>query len=75
MNQKTGIFTQIKEEAILQRLNQRMWRLFLEIVKAITEIFEETDEIQLFEKILQDEQVYEKISRLFGNAGNIKNAA
>jgi len=72
---KTGMFTQIKEEAILQRLNHRLWGLFLEIVKVITEIFEETDEIQLFEKILQDEQVYEKISRLFGNAGKIKNAA
>ena len=72
---KTGMFTQIKEEAVLQRLNQRLWGLFLEIVKVITEIFEETDEIQLFEKILQDEQVYEKISRLFGNAGKIKNAA
>lgn len=62
---KTGMFTQIKEETTQQRLNQRLWGLFLEIIKIIQDIFEQTDEVQLFERILQDEQVYEKITRLF----------
>ncbi len=64
---KTGMFAQIKEEAALQRLNQRLWGLFLEIVQVIAEIFVEADLEQLFEKIMQDEQVYEKIARLFGS--------
>lgn len=72
---KTGMFALIKEETTLQRLNQRLWGLFLEIVKVITEIFEETDAIQLLEKIMQDEQVYEKIMRLFDSTEKTKNAA
>jgi len=65
---KTGMFAQIKEETTLQRLNQRLWGLFLEIVKVITDIFEETDETQLLEKIMRDEQVYKKIMRLFDSS-------
>lgn len=72
---KTGMFNQIKEQAIMQRLNQRLWGLFLELVKTITELFDEIDQIQLFEKIIQDEKTYEKIARLFGPCENIQNAA
>ena len=59
----------------MQRLNQRLWGLFLELVKTITERFNEIDQIQLFEKIIQNDKVYEKIARLFGPCENIKNAA
>lgn len=72
---KTGLFNQIREQAAMQRLNQRLWGLFLELVKTITELFDEIDHIQLFERIIQDEKVYEKITRLFGPGENIKNAA
>lgn len=64
---KTGMFAQIKEEATMQRLNQRLWGLFIEVIKMIEGIFEEIDGLQLFEKIINDEQVYEKITRMFGN--------
>ena len=72
---KTGMFCQIKEQATMQRLSQRLWGLFLELVKTITGLFDEIDQIQLFERIIQDEKVYEKIARLFGPGENIKNAA
>lgn len=72
---KTGMFAQIKEETTMQRLDQRLWALFLEIVRVITTIFEETDEVQLMEKIMRDEQVYKKISRLFGDNEKTKSAA
>lgn len=72
---KTGMFAQIKEETTLQRLDQRLWGLFLEVVRVITEIFVETDEEYLFERMMQDEQVYEKIARLLGNSEKYKKAA
>jgi predicted nucleic acid-binding Zn finger protein len=72
---KTGMFAQIKEEATLQRLNQRLWGLFLEVVRVITEIFVETDEEYLLERMMQDEQVYEKIARLLGDNEKYKKAA
>jgi len=72
---KTGMFNQIKEQATIQRLNQRLWGLFLEVIRIITDIFDETDHVKLFEKIIQDEEVYEKIARLFDPNENIKNAA
>ena len=72
---KTGMFNQIKEQATMQRLNQRLWGLFLELVKTITELFDEIDQIQLFEKIIHDEKAYEKITRLFSSNEKTKNAA
>lgn len=72
---KTGMFAQIKEEATIQRLNQRLWGLFIEIMKLIETIFIEIDEVQLLEKIMQDEKLYEKIKLLLGNKENLKIAA
>ena len=72
---KTGMFARIKEEATLQRLNQRLWGLFLEVVRAVAAIFEDIDREQLFERIMQDEQVYEKIARLIGCNQETRKAA
>jgi predicted nucleic acid-binding Zn finger protein len=72
---KTGMFLQIKEETTLQRLNQRLWGLFLEVVRVISEIFEDIDHMQLFEKIIQNEETYTKIKRLLGRDENIKMVA
>lgn len=72
---KTGMFAEIKEEATIQRLNQRLWGLFIEIVKVIEAIFIEIDEVQLLEKIMQDEQLYGRIKLLFGHTEHLNTAA
>lgn len=72
---KTGMFAQIKEEATMQRLNQRLWGLFIEIIKMIEGIFEEIDGLQLFEKMMNNEQVYEKITRMLANPEETLKAA
>jgi predicted nucleic acid-binding Zn finger protein len=72
---KPGMFAQIKEETLLQRLDQRLWGLFLEIVRVVAEIFEEIDQQLLFEKIMQDEKVYEKIKCLWERNQNFHEAA
>ena len=70
-----GLFSEIRESAIQQRLNQRLWGLFLQIVRAVADIFEDIDREELFEKIMHNEQVYEKIARLFDNEAENKTAA
>jgi len=59
----------------MQRFNQRLWCLFLELVKIIKEIFDEVDQMQLFERVITDEKVYKKISLLLAPSENIKNVA
>lgn len=72
---KTGMFAQIKEETTLQRLDQRLWGLFLEIIQIAASIFEGIDQELLFERVMQDEKVYEKITRLFDCNQKAKKAA
>jgi predicted nucleic acid-binding Zn finger protein len=72
---KTGMFAQIKEEATLQRLNYRLWGLFLELVRVIAAVFEDIDGEKLFEKIIRDEQVYEKIAPMFDCDEKIRKSA
>jgi predicted nucleic acid-binding Zn finger protein len=59
-----GLFARIKESATRQRLDQRLWGLFLELLQIIRMIFEDIDEQQVLERILNDEQAYGRIARL-----------
>lgn len=72
---KPGMFAQIKEETLQQRLDQRLWGLFLEIVRVVAEIFEETDVQTLFEKIMQDERLYQKVQCLWEKSENHQEVA
>jgi hypothetical protein len=72
---RTGLFNQIKEQSTMQRLNKRLWGLFPELLKTITELFDEIDQIQLFEKIIQNDKAHEKKVRIFEPSGIIKNVA
>lgn len=70
-----GLFSRIKESATRQRLNQRLWGLFLELLQIIETIFEDMDEQWLLERILHDEQAYERITRLLEGTDSINAAA
>jgi len=59
-----GLFYRIKESTSRQRLNQRLWGLFLELLQIIETLFEDTDEQQLLERIFQNERAFERITRL-----------
>ncbi len=72
---KAGTLIQKKEEATLQRINQQLRGMFLEIVKVIAVIFEEFNEFELLEKIMHDQQVYEKVKRLWGDNEKVNVAA
>jgi hypothetical protein len=65
----TGLFSEIKEAAIQQRLNQRLWGLFIELVQIITIVFNDIDEQELLERIFSNDEVSDKVARLLRNAG------
>ena len=69
------MFAEIKEEAARQRLNQRLWGLFVGIIQIVQIIFDEFDEKELMERIFQNEQAYEHLTRLLGEPINRKSVA
>lgn len=59
-----GLFSQISESAIQQRLNQRIWGLFVELLQIIATVFDQVDEQELLERIFQNDRANELIARL-----------
>lgn len=71
----TGLFSEIKETAVQQRLNQRLWGLFIELIQIIESLLVNSDEQELLERIFHNDQAYEHIARLLGDADCVKGAA
>jgi predicted nucleic acid-binding Zn finger protein len=70
-----GLFSNIKESCVQQRLNQRLWGLFIELLQIIEAIFVEIDEDQLMQRIFNDENVYNRIANLIYDPESIGEAA
>ena len=62
-----GLFAHLKENALRQRLDKRLWGLFVELLRVIIAIFPEIDEQELMERIFHDEQVCGQISILLNS--------
>ncbi len=62
---KGKLFAEIKTEVIELKLNQRLWGLFIELLNLIEMLFENLDQDKLLEKIINNDQAYEKLSALF----------
>jgi hypothetical protein len=69
-----ALFAGIKESVINYRLNERLWGLFIELLKLIEILFVEIDEEQLLKRIINDEKAFEKLARILDPA-DIKLAA
>ncbi len=72
---KGALFDQVREGIIQSRLNERLWGLFIELLRLIEVLFDGIDEMEILEKIFNDEKAYEIISRLLQNELEMKNAA
>lgn len=70
-----GLFSQLKESVVQQRLNQRLWGLFIELMQIITTVFGEIDEHELLERIFQNDKAGEIIARLLNDTGQENMAA
>jgi len=61
---KGGLFKGIKGEIIEERLNQRLWGLFIALLKIIEILFEDMDHERVLEKIYHNEETYRMVSTL-----------
>ena len=61
---KGGLFKTITGEIIEYTLNQRLWGLFIALLKVIEILYEDIDHEQLLEKIYHNEQAYQMVSNL-----------
>jgi hypothetical protein len=72
---KGELFEQVKEGVVQYRLNERLWGLFIELLRIIEVLFEGLDEMEILEKIVNDEKAYELLNRLLQNEIKLENAA
>jgi predicted nucleic acid-binding Zn finger protein len=72
---KGALFKQVRDDIIQSRLDERLWGLFIELLKLIEVLFDGINEMEILEKILNDEQAYEMINRLLRSELEMKNAA
>ena len=72
---KGALFNQVKEGIIQSRPDERLWGLFIELIRLIEVLFDGIDEMELWERILNDEKVYEMISQLLPNEPEMQKAA
>jgi hypothetical protein len=61
---KGAIFEQIKEKVIMYSLGERLWGLFLELVKIIEMLFDGCDSDEIIHRLLENEEAAETIGRL-----------
>ena len=59
---KGALFKEITNEIEVLKLNQRLWGLFIAVLKIIETLFEDVDYDQLLEKIYHDKKAYQMIA-------------
>jgi len=72
---KGALFNKVREGIIESRLDERLWGLFIELIRLIEALFDGIDEMELWEKILRDERAYEMIERLLPREPELQKAA
>ena len=72
---KGALFNQIREGIIEYRLDERLWGLFIELIRLIEVLFDGLDETEILERIFNDEKAYEMLNRLLESEREMKNAA
>jgi len=72
---KGALFSHIRDGIIETRLNERLWGLFVELIRVMVVLFDDMDEMDLLKRILEDERAYEMISRLLPQEPDRQNAA
>ena len=70
-----ALFNHMKEGIIQERFNERLWELFIELLRLIEALFEKVDEVDLIEKIFNDEKAFDMINQWFQSGLEMKNAA
>jgi predicted nucleic acid-binding Zn finger protein len=72
---KGALFNRVREGIIQSRLDERLWGLFVELIGLIEVLFVGMDEMEILERILNDERAYKMINRLINSELEMKKAA
>jgi predicted nucleic acid-binding Zn finger protein len=72
---KGALFNQVREGIFQYRLNERLWGLFIELLRLMEVLFDGIDEMEILERILNDDKAYEMINKLLQDEFEMKNAA
>jgi len=72
---KGALFNHVREGIIQHRLDERLWGLFIELLRLIEVLFDGLDEMEILERILNDEKAYEMMNRLLQSEPEMKKAA
>jgi predicted nucleic acid-binding Zn finger protein len=72
---KGALFNHVREGIIQSLLDERLWGLFIELIRLIEVLFDGVDEMELWERILNDEKAYEMINRLLPDEPELQKAA
>ncbi len=59
------LFEQIQSQIIHHKLNERLWGLFIELIRFVSDLFDNIDFIALYEKIILDDEAREKLNVIF----------
>jgi len=59
-----GLFSELTEEVIQERLDRRLWGLFIEILNIVESLFDGIDEDELIKKIFHDDEARSRIALL-----------
>lgn len=70
-----GLFLEITQATVKQRLDQRLWGLFIEILNIIGSLFDEIDEDELIHRIFHDETARKRIALLLNDPEKLNVAA
>jgi len=72
---KGALFNEVREGIIQYRLDERLWGLFIELIRLIEVLFDGIDEMDILERIMNDDKAYELINRLLSGEVVLKKAA
>jgi len=72
---KGALFNHVREGIIQSRLDERLWGLFIELLRLIEVLFDGVDELELWKRIINDEKAYQMIQRLLLGEPDMQKAA
>ena len=70
-----GLFSELTEKVIQERLDRRLWGLFVEILNIIESLFDGIDEDELIKRIFHDENARRRIALLLNEPEKLNAAA
>ena len=72
---KGALFKGIEEDIIQYRLSERLWALFIELVRIIEILYDEIDSTDIMVKLFNDQKAYEILKRVLPPEVEAKYAA